>query len=445
MNIVALYKTFDGGEFVDASLASIYNHATAIIMVHSDVSWLGERGNSVKPAAVEWCQENDKQGKVIHIDYDTKSQEDQYSAGLDYIKKHKIPYDVIMTVDADEVWEDQYIESAVRQMANKESPAYRSNMHTYLKTPFFRVAPAYGSPTIFFREPSYLLRYPRGCSAPARQLSDSWMHHYTYVRKTRDDVERKLKQSCLADGNEKIVPGWMESVYDKMPEGRNLHAFDRWKQVWPSLEKVWISDLPPAMRSARLLSLWWPDDHQIFNGKVTNWVSMLDGEKNAIHRLSKGRNQAVDLGTYRGVSAVTLALSCRNVHTVDFYEQAKNDESSEYFTIGGHSLENTREICKRFGNMTCESSDTIAAARRWNGPVGVLLVDAEHSEPATIANVEAWYQHLEDGSLVIFHDDTDSLPGVKRAINKLRVDSRFRFFSPGDHSGSIAVCEVVRK
>ena len=444
MNIVALYKTWDGGEFVDASLASIYDSVSSIVMVHSETSWLGERGNSVRQSAVRWCEEHDRDSKVHHVDVELTSQEQQYAVGLAYIEQHKLPFDVVMVVDADEVWEPQYIENAVRQIHDQPYAAYRINMHTYLKTPFFRVAPAYGSPIGFLREPKYLLESPRGCKAPAIQLSDAWMHHYTYVRATRDAVERKIQQSCAADGNENIVEHWMRRVYDRMPDGENLHAFKRWRHVWKRVEKIWMSDLPPAMRTARLLQLWWPDQRQIFDGRLTGWVSMLDGECNAIHRLAQGRRQAVDLGTYRGVSAVTLALACRNVHTIDFYEQAKQDESSEYFTIGGHSLALTQGICRRFGNITCESSDTVAAASRWKTSVDVLFVDAEHTEAGTLANVEAWFPLLRQNSRIIFHDDIDTQPGVRAALNRLRSDARFRFFDPGEYSGSIAVCEVQK-
>lgn len=445
MNIIALYKTWDGGEFVDASLASIYHHVKYIVMVHSDVSWLGERGNTVRHRAIEWCSEFDVEGKVIHIDVSLSSQEAQYQAGLEYISRHKLSWDVIMVVDADEVWEDQYIENAVKQISNSPFPGYRSNMHTYLKTPFFRVDPPYGSPTVFLREPNYLTTSPRGHKAPARHLADVWMHHYTYVRETRDLVERKLYQSALADkSNEEVTVGWMESVYDRILECQNLHAFKRHAHLWKRIQKIWISDLPPAMLKAKLLTLWMPDQRQIFNGKVTHWVSLLDGERNALHRLALGRNQAVDLGTYRGVSAVTLVLACNSVHTVDFYGDALKDPTSEYFTIGGHSLATTQAICDRYGNMTCEASDTVEAGRRWNrGPVDVLFVDAEHTEPGTLANVESWYPHLRQGSRIIFHDDIQSLPGVQAAINRLRQDSRFQFIGCGEYSGSLAACEVL--
>lgn len=438
MNLVALYKTFDGGEFVDASLASVYEHVAAIVMVHSDVSWLGSRGNTVREAAFKWCEKFDRDAKVHHLNVELSNQEAQYAAGIDYIEARRLPCDAVMVVDADEVWEDTFIENAKRQMVADPFPAYRSNMQTYLKTPFYRVAPHFGSPTTFLREPKYLTESPRGCRAPARQMSDVWMHHYTYCRATRADVERKLHQSCFADGNETVVPNWMETIYDRLPEGKNLHAFMLHRHVWERIEKVWLDSLPPAMRTARLMPQWFPAGH------------LLDGELNAIHRLASGRGLAVDLGTYRGLSAVTLSLACRRVHTVDCYADLPPDsfadtlEPERYRTMQDHSLEANRELAARFGNITVEANDSADAGRNWRGgQVDVLFVDADHSEAGTLRNVEAWMPHLIRGSLIICHDDNEIHPGVQSAIRRLRSDSRFRFIEPGDYSGSLAACEVA--
>ena len=438
--LVALYKTFDGGEFVDASLESIYNHCDQIVMVHSDVSWLGERGNTVRSLAMEWCEEHDKENKAIHLDCELKTQEGQYALGVDYIDRHKIPFDAIMAVDADEVWEDQYIENAKRQIHDNHSPAYRSNMHTYLKNPFFQVDPPYGSPTVFFREPKHLTKSPRGCKAPAKHLSDVWMHHYTYVRETRADVERKLKQSCLADGNEVVVDGWMENVYDNMPEGRDLHAFERWKRVWVRIKKIWKSDMPEAMRSARLLKNWLPDGH------------LLDGEANEIHRLADGMNQAVDLGTYKGYSASILALACRKVHTVDIYDDigdsfADTLQPDRYQGMQDHSLEATRALSARYGNMTCEKNNTWLAADDWGqrsrDPVDFLFVDADHSEIATRWNVACWLKHMRPGSRIVLHDNNDIHPGVQAVVREMESSKTYKKLDTVEYSGSLVAFEVA--
>jgi len=434
MNIVALYKTWDGGEFVDASLASIYQHVQNIVMVHSEVSWLGERGNSVRSAAVAWCEQHDKAGKVHHIDVELTSQEAQYAAGIAFINQYKLG-DVVMVVDADEVWEGQYIENARKQIHDQPFAAYRSNMHTYLKTPFYQVDPPFGSPTTFLTDPNYLMESPRGGKAPALQLADVWMHHYTYVRRTRQDVERKIHQSALADkSGETVVGGWMQDVYDRLPEGQHLHAFQRHRRVWQRVHKIWISELPPAMRTAQLLRLWWPD-----RALPGGHLSVTDGEADTIYRLAFGSEQAVDLGTYHGFTAVVLALACRRCCTVDSYGQGV---AREYHNFN-YDLDANRSLAERWGNITVKNSDTEAAGREWkSGPVDVLFVDADHSQSGTLANVEAWCPHMRRGGRIIFHDDNKMHRGVRAAVTALRADARFRFFDPGEFAGSLAVCEV---
>lgn len=442
MKIVALYKTWDGGEFVDASLASIYDHVDRIVMVHSEVSWLGERGNSVRKPATDWCEEFDTEGKVHHLNVELTSQEAQYEAGLAYIAKHKLG-DVVMVVDADEVWEGQYIENAQRFIHDNPFPAYRAAMHTYLKTPFYQVDPPYGSPTTFFREPKHLTMSPRGHQAPKHHMPDVWMHHYTYVRATRADVERKIRQSALADkSGEVLVPNWMENVYDRMPEGENLHAFQKHRKVWKQIRKVWIPEMPPAMRAAKMLHLWAPVK---FIGDM-----LLEGEIACIQNLSRGAQQAVDLGTYCGLSAVLLSVVCNRVHTIDCYDDLPHDVFADtlrpdrYSLMQNHSLVATQWLAERWGNITCESARTDEAAKTWNrGPVDILFVDADHSEAAVMRDVEAWMPHMRRGGRIIFHDDNDIHPGVQKAIRKFKADKRFNFFDPGTHSGSLAACEVL--
>lgn len=437
MKIVALYKTFDGGEFIDASLASVYDNVDAIVMVHSDVSWLGERGNTVRQAALDWCQAHDEAGKVHHVDVSLDNQEAQYAAGLDYIAKHKIPHDVILAVDADEIWEDQYFERARQQMADHHVMAYRANMHTYLKSPFFRVAPPFGSPTVFLRDARQLLKSPRGCQAPAYQLDNVWMHHYTYVRDSREAVERKLRQSCRADGGEVVVKDWMSLVYDRLPLGESLHGFVRWRDVWNHVKKIWWPEVPPAMRDAKLLSLWLPDGH------------LLQGERDALYRIAKGRQQAVDLGTFKGLSAAILSLACDRVHTVDCYDgsgYADTLNPNRYRDeLTGHSLENTLQLCERLGNATAERSNLFDAARSWNrGAVDVLFADADHSYAGTKEAVSSWYQHMPHDGIVILHDDNDIHPGVQQFVGEMRNSPRFKSVDCGEYSGSLAAFEVVK-
>lgn len=439
MRLVALYKTWDGGEFVDASLASIYGHVDAVVMVHSDTSWLGEKGNTVKPRAMKWCESNDNEDKVYHVTVDTVSQEEQYSIGVDYIHKH-FDYDAVMVVDADEIWEGQYIENAVKQMHDEPFPVYRTNMHTYLKSPFYRVEPPYGSPTAFFRDPNLLTKSPRGHKSPSRMLSDVWMHHYTYVREFRELVERKIRQSCLADNSgESVVNNWMERVYDALPQGSNLHAFSKHTKKWNSVRKVWTDEVPPTMLKADLMSLWKPDGE------------LMDGEQNNVYTMSKGKRVAVDLGTYKGLSASILSLACDKVYTYDCYDELPSNTFADsllpdrYEADRGHSFEEALKLSARHNNIAPYKSLTHQAGLEWSRGriVDVLFIDGDHSYEGTMKNYEAWAPHLTKGALVLLHDNNELHPGVMRAVCELSNRECLKPKECGDYSGSLAAFTKV--
>lgn len=415
MQLVALYKTFDGDEWIAASLASIYDHVDAIVMVHSDVSWLGEEGNTVRDAAMAWADEHDHLGKIHHLNVRTKTQEQQYAIGVSVIR-NQWPDAVVLAVDSDEIWEGKYLERAKEQIASdKASPAFRCNMHSYIKTPLYRVDPPWGSPTCFFREPELLTESPRGCRAPASQLDNVWMHHYTYVRRSPDLVWRKIQQSCLADRDEIVVENWMRDVYDRLPDGADVHAFVRWRHVWKCVRPVWWSDVPKATRECEFMRQFWPDG------------LLMDGEKNELFRLAHGRRQAIDLGTYKGLSAVILGLACEKCHTVDAYDQvpdsavANRDDPDQYQRMKHDtSFAANCDLFRRFGNITCEQALTSEAAARWpHGSVDVLFIDADHSQQGTLANLWAWWPRLKAGGIVIFHDDNDLHPGVQQVVKML--------------------------
>ena len=87
LKIVALCKTFRGEEFVEAMIESIYNEVEAIVFVNSNISWVGERGNTVKQAVESWRLKNDVAGKIFQIDFDSINQIDQYEFGFNCIKR----------------------------------------------------------------------------------------------------------------------------------------------------------------------------------------------------------------------------------------------------------------------------------------------------------------------------------------------------------------------
>lgn len=70
---------------------------------------------------------------------------------------------------------------------------------------------------------------------------------------------------------------------------------------------------------------------------------------------------------------------------------------------------------------------TTEVAKLWPGdPIGLLLVDADHSYDSCRADFLAWEAFLADGAVVMFHDYEPNYPGVIQAVDELLDTARLR-------------------
>ena len=418
MQIVALYKTFDGEEWIGASLASIYDHVDKIVMVHGRRSWTGEEDNRVKPVVAQWRQWRDTQNKIIEIDTDETTQELQYAAAFGTLDR--LRPDIVWIVDCDEVWAEPEIMEMRRGLADAEIfPAYRASMQTYVKLPFYRVAPPYGEPMTFFRDWSWLAKSPRGNKAPSRPLEGAWFHHFTYVRRDWTAVERKLRGSCAADRGEQIVANWKEAVWDRLPYSvTQLHAFQRWRAKWDHIKPIWLGDIPEAARETAL-SFLPPGD------------GFCDGEEMVLAELACGNDLVVDLGTYRGRSAAILSLGAKRVVSYDVYEdvlwhQCKQDELdadsgyADRYESSQFSLCDVASSLLLFSNVELRQGLTSPAAADFPADsVDLVFVDADHSYDGCRSDYVSWLRPLKSGGIMLFHDCSDFHPGPQRLCREL--------------------------
>ncbi len=126
----------------------------------------------------------------------------------------------------------------------------------------------------------------------------------------------------------------------------------------------------------------------------------------------------VELGTFLGASAIPVArsiarwhgaLTCVDTWSGDVY---KAGASSPWLlvtcarNIVGAGLTNVRLM----------PASTFDAARTWTEPIDYLYIDADHSEAAVWADLEAWVPHVRPGGLIVGDDyGNRSFPGVRRA------------------------------
>lgn len=249
--IVALYKTWRGNEFVVPSIESIYPYVDKILFVHSDVSWQGEEGNDVAPVVEEWHRRNDAFGKIVWKTGEWRDQQSQYDYGIDMIQKVWSP-DFILLIDTDEVWAAKDIK-ALLGYARTDSrfKAYACRMFTYIKEPTYRIWPQEPCrPVVLVRGDIERLAGVRGNTTwPRCNLDNIHMHHFSYVRRTWEDVRTKIVTSHIGDKlRHRDLDLWKKEVWDNLPNVRNFHTTVGFEHCWQNVVKVDKNELPSAMK-----------------------------------------------------------------------------------------------------------------------------------------------------------------------------------------------------
>lgn len=87
---------------------------------------------------------------------------------------------------------------------------------------------------------------------------------------------------------------------------------------------------------------------------------------------------------------------------------------------------------------------TVEAARDYDGPtVGLLYIDAEHTQPSVLADFHAWRPHLASSAVVAFDDHEPGKigRGVMRAVSQLVTQAHL--VAPVLVGDRLAVCQRV--
>lgn len=264
MRIIGLCKTFSGNEFITAAIESLYGFLDAFVFVNSNVSWLGKTGNTVVPVIKKWQEENDVDKKIVHHECNATNQRDQYDIGYAYARKNFDP-DWIMIFDSDEVWDRYNLEAAKRYM--KRAVEYNSiacHMHTYLKSPFYRVdPPEMCKPTVFVRPIHYQLQGIRGNHTAPRLLPhDLFFHHFTYVRDREEDIFEKIQTSLVGDQDDVPmtqlvnIEEWKEKKWKNITRCKNLHTTAGFEPSWYRVQRININELPESCHNLPIVKKW---------------------------------------------------------------------------------------------------------------------------------------------------------------------------------------------
>lgn len=264
-NIVALCKTHMCNEFIEAAIESIYDHVDKIVFVNSDVDWLGVKSkNEVVGVVNNWKSSNDTMDKIFNFEANVDNQYLQYNIGYHFIKDVYNPQ-WILCFDTDEIWDKSNILRLVKYSREFiEYNAIHSYMHTYIKSPFYRVTPPeMCKPCVLFRPIHKDIFGIRGNQTGNSIIpSDLFFHHFTYVRRNESDVFKKIQTSLVGDRDD--VPNcdlvdigdWIINKWNKLPNAVDFHTTKHFERSWHKIVKIKLNDLPETLQNKEILRIW---------------------------------------------------------------------------------------------------------------------------------------------------------------------------------------------
>lgn len=170
-------------------------------------------------------------------------------------------------------------------------------------------------------------------------------------------------------------------------------------------------------------------------GHIMGGVSMDEGMRLAGYAAAVPASQAiVEVGSQGGASTSWLAMGSAKgnkatVTAVDLWDAQPDGRWSRYtrpearlrfeaqiayIAAAGHTPGVTVEQVQ---------GHSIEVASQWDGPIGLLHIDAMHTVEACTADIEAWTPHVVPGGIVVVHDW--SLKSVRTAVKAWLPGSGF--------------------
>lgn len=162
-----------------------------------------------------------------------------------------------------------------------------------------------------------------------------------------------------------------------------------------------------------------------FPGDVEGYMGELECE--ALYRLACNTRPGatiVELGSYKGRSAIAMAQSGRTVWCVDKFE----GEQEEFRPLPDHrdgnfSPYDIKHNAERYDvNIRVLDATTDEAYRFWRAtrkpPISLLLIDADHHYEAVKRDFRQWSQFVLEDGIVAFDDSI--WEGVQRTIMEIQ-------------------------
>lgn len=181
-----------------------------------------------------------------------------------------------------------------------------------------------------------------------------------------------------------------------------------------------------------------PQDLQGWNGTSMVFSNLIDEVK---------PNLIIEVGTWKGLSAITMAkhikksnLNCQIIcvdtwlGALEFWSSMKSTPERNLLLKHGYPQiyyqflsnvihNNVQDIILPFPNTSLIAARYFANT---GNKAQLIYIDASHDEPDVYADIQVYYEILENGG-VIFGDDWKHWPGVVAAVRRFSEEMNLNF------------------
>ena len=162
--------------------------------------------------------------------------------------------------------------------------------------------------------------------------------------------------------------------------------------------------------------------------KVEGWLSHSNGLWLAKLAAEVPPSEAiVQIGVYKGRSCFYMATRAKaKVYGIDPWDLPGERKTSkgEPFTdpmIKQAALRHRAELGME-SKVEFIQGFSVEVAKGWEIPVGLLMIDGEHTHEASLADARAWEPHLAPGAVVAIDDVTPKFAGVEKTVEVLEQE-----------------------
>jgi len=196
-----------------------------------------------------------------------------------------------------------------------------------------------------------------------------------------------------------------------------------------SIKKIITPLLQKLMRDSSFDSVLHGDLETHFN-QTEGMINL--AEASLLYDLAKTCREGciLEVGSYRGRSAVALGRGSLDGHNVPVYAIEPHEEFIGL--LGGKFGSPDRAAfytamlgtsCYHSVRLVNLSSEIVAPG--WKQKIGLLFIDGDHSYAGVKRDFDCWSPHLTPDALVAFDDSTDPAVGPRQLIDELLQSGQF--------------------